>query len=217
MARAEEEEAAERRRRAAEAEKLDLAGFHHGDFREVAKIIPDGSVDLIFADPPYDRGSLPLYGELASIGAAKLVEGGSLICYFGQYQLAEVVNLLTPHLRLWWALAVQHTGTSARMREYGVIVRWKPLLWFVKGTRGDKNTFVEDLVESRQEKGEHPWQQSIREAAYYVGKLVPKGGLVFDPFCGGGTTVAACRDLGIRFVTCDTDGESLAIAKNRVA
>src|SRR5262249_15539055 len=103
----------------------------------------------------------------------------------------------------------------ACMTEYGIIVKWKPLLWFVKETRADKNVFVEDAVFSTQEKDVHPWQQSVKEASYYVQKLTPKGGLVFDPFCGGGTTAVACKTLGIRFITCDVDKEAIAGARKR--
>ena len=40
-----------------------------GDARELAKAIPDESVDLIFTDPPYPREFLPLYGWLAETAA----------------------------------------------------------------------------------------------------------------------------------------------------
>ena len=215
--RVKEEKAAARQERIREAEKMGAVdGFVHGDFREVAKTIAPASVDLIFTDPPYDRKTLPLYGDLARIAADKLVDGGSLICYLGQYQIGEVINLITPHLRLWWTLAVIHTGRSARMNEYGVVVKWKPLLWFVKGTRGDKLTFVDDLVVSREEKDSHEWQQSLEEASYYIERLAPAGSMVFDPFCGGGTTAVAAKQLGRRFLTCDLDGDSLALAKARI-
>ena len=215
--RKEAEKKAEKAARAAEGAKLSIDGFRFGDFREIAKQIPDGTVDLIFTDPPYDRKTLPLYGDLAKIAASKLVDGGSLICYLGQFQIDKVINLLTPHLRLWWTLAVVHSGDSARMTEYGVVVKWKPLLWFVKNTRGDKHTFVDDAVFSTQEKSSHDWQQSVVEASYYIEKLTPVGGLVFDPFCGGGTTFAACKSLGRRCITCDIDEKTLNVAKARIA
>lgn len=208
-----------RKARAKELESLEVDGFYHGDFREVAKTIPNGSVDLIFTDPPYDRKTLPLYGELAAIAKKKLIPGGSLICYLGQFQMDKVLELVTPHLRLWWTLAVYYSqGPFARMTEYGVIVKWKPLLWFVNGTRGDKLTYIEDVVDSPiQQKEHHPWQQSMTEATYYIEKLTPKGGMVFDPFCGGGTTAVACAELKRRCITCDIDGEALALAKGRMA
>lgn len=216
-----EEAAKERSRRVAATEKAMKADGDYNvkssDFREVAKSLPDGSVDLIFTDPPYDRKTLPLYGDLAKEASRILCDGGSLICYLGQYQIHEVLDLVSPHLRLWWTLAVQHTGRKARMFEYGVVVHWKPMLWFVKGTRGDKETFVDDLIVSQMEKDNHDWQQSLIEASYYIEKLCPKGGLVFDPFCGGGTTAVAAKVLKRRWITCDTDEASVVLARQRIA
>jgi ParB-like chromosome segregation protein Spo0J len=210
---------AKRQEAAREAAKLELPGdlgVRHGDFREVVKDLADDSVDLVFTDPPYHREYLPLYGELAREAARFLKPGGSLVCYLGQYQIHEVCALVTPHLRLWWTLCCLHTGQSARMTEYGVVVKWKPMLWFVKGTRGDKETMVEDLVSSRQEKDVHDWQQGLAEAAYYVDKLTPPGGFVFDPFCGGGTTAVAAKRTGRRWLTCDTDGACVPLARRRI-
>jgi hypothetical protein len=152
-------------------------------FRDVAKSLPDSSVDLIFTDPPYGRESVPLYHDLGAIAARVLQPGGSLVTYLGQSSLPDVVNALTPHLRYWWTMSVIHTGALNRMREYGVVNRCKLLLWFVKGTRGDKQTFIEDCTLSAREKDHHDWQQSIIEAGYCIEKLTPKNGLVFDPFC----------------------------------
>jgi hypothetical protein len=203
--------------RAAAGAALHVEGFHLGDFREVAKQIPDGSVDLIWADPPYDRASLSLYGDLARIAAAKLVPGGSLVCYVGTYLVPDVLDLVRPLLRYWWTLYVLHTGQKARMTEYGIRVTVKQLLWFVRGSRGDKETFLDDSVLSTMEKADHDWQQSLEESRYYVGKLVPRNGLVFDPFLGSGTTALACKQLGVRFVGCDVDQQALNLAKARCA
>jgi ParB-like chromosome segregation protein Spo0J len=210
-----QQKAAAMAKRVQEAAHLEVEGFHFGDFREVAKMIPDGSVELIFCDPPYDRKSLPLFGELAKVAAAKLCRGGSLLCYASRPILYETLALMTPHLRLWWTLAVIHTGQLDRMTELGIVVNWKPIFWFVRETRADRKIFVDDAVYSSREKCTHEWQQSLVEARYYIEKLSPKGGLIFDPFCGGGTTAVACKELGRRCITCDIDGKALAVAKGR--
>lgn len=212
----EAEQAARLKEIAEELGDEDDRGVWLGDFRELEGQIDSGKVDLIFTDPPYDRKTLPLYEDLARIGNRVLCEGGSLICYLGQFQIGEVLDLMRPHLRFWWICAVEHTGQLARMREYGVVVHWKPLLWFVKGTRGDKQTFVNDLVISNREKTDHVWQQSVIEASYYIEKLTPKGGLVFDPFCGGATTAVAAKRLGRRCITCDTDDKAVLTARKRL-
>lgn len=50
-------------------------GIHRGDFRELAHMIPDDSVELVFTDPPYDEDSVELY-EAAAKEAACLVREG---------------------------------------------------------------------------------------------------------------------------------------------
>ncbi len=211
--------AAERKQRSAEAARRLPGGkmfnVHHGDFREW-KLPGDDSVSLVFADPPYDRKSLGLYGDLAKNAARTLQPGGSLICYAGQYLLQDILPLMTPHLRFWWMSACIHTGQLARMREYGIVVHWKPLLWFVKDTRGDKDTFIEDAVSGDREKDAHPWQQAVVEAEHFIDKLTKPGDLVFDPFCGGGTTAVAAKRLKRNWLTCDVDKESVVLARQRI-
>ena len=187
-----------------------------GSFRDVVKAVADESVALVFTDPPYDRKSLPMYADVAKEAARILKPGGSLICYLGQFQIHEVCQLVTPHLRLWWTLACIHSGQSARMTEYGIVVKWKPMLWFVKGTRGEKTTWVDDAVVSQQEKGTHDWQQSVVEASYYIERLTNPGDLVFDPFCGGGTTAIACKSIGRQWLTCDIDQDAVHLARQRI-
>jgi ParB-like chromosome segregation protein Spo0J len=187
-----------------------------GDFRDHADDIDDESVSLIFTDPPYDRKSLDLYGDLAEFGAAKLQSGGSLLCYAGHYLLADILPRMTAHLRLWWVCCCRHTGKSARMTEYGIVVGWKPILWFVKETRGDKDTFVDDIVVSEMEKGTHAWQQGLVDAEYYIEKLSRPGDLVVDPFCGGGTTAVAAKRLDRRWRTFEIKETAAVKARKRI-
>lgn len=205
----------EKAERAAKGAKLESEGFIVGDFREVAKSIPDETVDVLFTDPPYHREHLELYAGAAEVAARVLKDGGSLLCYCGQYLVPQIIEAMSPHLRFWWICAVQHGGKKARMNEYGIVVNWKPVLWFVKGTRGDKRTFIDDMVMGQREKDTHDWQQSVLEANHFIGKLCPESGVVFDPFCGGGTTAISCRSLNRKFITCDIDERTLNIAKER--
>ena len=68
-------------------------------------------------------------------------------------------------------------------------------MWFVKETRRDPQTFVNDLMDSKQEKDFDPWQQSVIEAEYYIDKLTLRKEVVFDPFAGSGTTLVAAKKL----------------------
>lgn len=192
-------------------------GVVTGDFREVGVQVPDGAVDLIFTDPPYDRDSVDLYDGLASFAARVLKPGGSCIAYFGQHTLPEVVDAMRQHLRFWWTLAVIHTGQTKHLTGVKVIVTWKPLLWFVKETGNITRDLVMDSIRSEREKDAHDWQQGLPEALYYIEKLAPESGLVVDPFCGGGTTCLAAKQLGRRYLAFEKDETVAARARGRLA
>ena len=209
--------AVEKKKEAAAAGFLDGDIVRLGDFRTILPSIPDGCVDLIFTDPPYDKETVPLYEDMAREAARILRPGGSLICYLGQYATADVCELVSRHLQFYWTLCCYHEGPGQAMAMRGIRAKWKPMLWFVKGTgRFDTAAMVEDLVVSHKEKSAHPWQQSVVEASYYIERLTPQGGLVVDPFCGGGTTALAAKQSGRKCITCELDAEYAAIATKRI-
>jgi DNA modification methylase len=103
------------------------------------------------------------------------------------------------------------------LTEYGVIARFKPMLWFVKGTRSDKHTFVENVVAGPREKDYHEWQQAESDAAYFIEKLSPTDGLVVDFFAGGGTTIVVARQLGRNAIGYENNPKHHAAACKRIA
>lgn len=188
-----------------------------GDFRDHASKVADGTVSLIFTDPPYDKQATKMLPDLAAFAAAKLAEGGSLICYVGHCQLPAALTAFSSRLRYWWTIACIHSGNHSVIREYGIRAGWKPVLWFVKGTRHDNAVFVSDAMSGGEEKTHHDWQQSEAEAAYWIEKLTTPDGLVCDPFLGGGTTAAAAKALGRQWVGFEVDPNTAAIAAGRVS
>lgn len=200
-----------------DAKPVDCENIIVGDFRDFAIRIPDDSVDLVFTDPPYDRDSISLYDAAAKEASRILKPGGSFIAYGGQYLLPEILAGCGRHLRLWWVNACLHGGQLARMTEYGIVVHWKPMVWFVKGSRGDKETFVDDAIGGDREKQWHPWQQSEKQAAYYIEKLTHADGLVVDFFLGGGTTAIAAESLRRRWIGFEKDVTHAANSADRVA
>ena len=209
--------AVEKKKEAAAAGVIDGDIVRLGDFRTILPSIPDGCVDLIFTDPPYDKETVPLYEDMAREAARILRPGGSLICYLGQYATADVCRLMGNHLKFFWPLCCYHEGPGQVMAFWGIRVKWKPMLWFVNGgNRFDTSAVIEDLIVSTKEKSSHPWQQSVTEARYYIEKLTPDGGLIVDPFCGGGTTAVAAKQSGRKWITCELDPEYAAIATQRI-
>lgn len=210
-------EAVEARRQAAAAIAAIDQRILIGDFRAHQNAILDASLSLIFTDPPYDRKASEMLPDLALFASQKLLPGGSLLCYAGQTQLPAAMAAFSQHLRYWWIIAVIYeTGKFTAMHEYGINACWKPILWFVKGTRAGSIDFVDDIVSGGREKDAHIWQQAESEAVYWIGKLCPPDGVVCDPFLGGGTTAVAASKLNRHWIAMEISEESAKIASGRL-
>lgn len=179
--------------------------------------IADESVDLVFTDPPYDKDSAKLYGKAARVAARILKPGGSFVAYSGQKYLPDVYGWINqPALRYWWTFADLHAGGNQMLQKLGVRCGWKPIVWYVKGTRGDVSEVLLDIVTGAREKDHHDWQQAEAEAAYFIEKLTFPGGLVVDFFLGGGTTKIAADNLGRRFIGFEIDPATAERAAKRI-
>jgi 16S rRNA G966 N2-methylase RsmD len=182
-----------------------------GDFRKVMDDVPDGSVDLIFTDPPYDKESILLYGVLAKLAARVLAPGGSLVCYAGHHAQFDMVLLMSHYIPFRWPLVVRHSGGQRRMHGYRVRVGYKPLLWFVHGQYHGE--YIQDLLDSKPgDKVKHEWAQGCWEAEYLIERLCPPGGLVLDPMAGSGTTLKVAKALGRRFLGVEIDPDRARVA-----
>ncbi len=73
-----------------------------GNAKDLIRGIPDGSVDLIFTDPPYAKDYLHLYAWLAEVSVRVLKPDGFLFVYCGGYSKAAVMELLNAHLEFFW-------------------------------------------------------------------------------------------------------------------
>ena len=109
------------------------------------------------------------------------------------------------------------------------------LIWAGKG-KGARHTFNYDLINSRdpssqvssiwriappsrREKlhGRHPTQKPLRLVRRALVACTREGDLVFDPFCGSGTTAVAAKELDRSFVGAELEAEYAELAARRVA
>jgi len=194
-------------------------GIHHGDFRDLAPtVLPDNSVQLVLTDPPYDEAAVPLFEAAAREAARVLRPGGSFIAYTGHKHLAAVLTACGQHLTYWWLFALVHDGPVALLQKLGIRCHWKPIIWFVKGTRGDVAAIIPDLVQGGgREKDQHPWQQAEAEAATLIERLTHPGDLVVDFMAGGGTIPAAAKRLDRRIVAFELQADNVEKITRRIA
>jgi len=192
---------------------LDL---RHCDFRDLD--LPEGSLDVIIADPPYSREYLDLYADLGHFAASALKSGGLLVCMSGQSYLPEVYERLGRELSYIWTVAyLTPGGQSSQMWTRRVNTFWKPVLIFSNGEyTADWFGDVSKSAVNDNDKRHHRWGQSESGVRDLVERFSRPGDLVCDPFLGGGTTALVCSSTNRRFVGCDLDAEAIAATTRRL-
>jgi len=240
-----------------------------GDCIEAMKKLPDASVDLVFADPPYN---LQLGGDLTRPDNSRVdgvddewdkFESFKAYDEFTRRWLAEARRVLKANGAIWVigsyhnifrvGAAVQDTGfwilndviwrksnPMPNFRGTRLTNAHETLIWAAKSQKS-KYTFnyralktANDDLQMRSDwefpictgaeriKGAdgsktHPTQKP--EALLHrvlIGATNP-GDVVLDPFFGSGTTGAAAKYLGRRFIGLERDKAYIAAAKRRIA
>lgn len=71
-------------------------------------------------------------------------------------------------------------------------------------------------VSAEKTHGKHPTQKPLALLQRLVAACTNEGDLIFDPFCGSGTTGVAAVAAGRRFVGCESDDAFVQLAKKRL-
>ena len=72
-------------------------------------------------------------------------------------------------------------------------------------------------IKHKRDRDAHPCQLPEKLMERIIRLTTNRGGLVFDPFCGAGTTAIAARKLGRHFVTTECDAKYVRITKEKLA
>ena len=75
----------------------------------------------------------------------------------------------------------------------------------------------DDVNSSGRDRTLHEWQQNADGFVHLVERLTVPGALVLDPFCGSGTTGAACLQTGRLFIGSDRDAAAIAVSAQRLS
>lgn len=62
----------------------------------------------------------------------------------------------------------------------------------------------------------HPCEKPVELMRFYIANSSNEGDIVFDPFCGTGSTLVAAKELHRRWLGCEIDDEYYKIAIKRV-
>ena len=188
-----------------------------GRFQDVGGKVKDGSVDLIWTDPPWGKDWLLQWAELGWFAERVLKSGGLLVSYAPVAYLDRVLSALgASTLHYIWSLCIANGQQTSRSWGSGAVSCWHPLVVFGKGARRLPGT-VRDLVQGGgAQKEAHAWQEGEAETEYFLSHLAQPGAVVCDPCCGSGTTLAVARHLEFKAIGIDQDPGAIALSMERL-
>ena len=196
---------------------FELDQIYTGDARELAKGIPDGSVDLIFTDPPYLAEYLPLYQWLSKLSFRLLKPGSYLFAYGAGEHMERIFDLMRGHgMKYFWMEPLLHLGGYPRMWHKHLMSGYKPIFVYTKGDPNIK-PWRATVHSDEQDKRWHTWGQGMGTAVKIIDLLTKPSSVVLEPFCGGGSVLAACKILRRHYLAFEIDPKTADIARRRVA
>jgi modification methylase len=241
-----------------------------GDCLEELKKLPDGSVDLVFADPPYN---LQLGGELLRPDNSKVdavdddwdrFDSFEAYDTFTKAWLKECRRVLKEDGALW-VIGSYHNifRVGATLQDLGFWILndvvWRKsnpmpnfkgtrftnahetLIWAAKSRGGRRYTFNYDAMKMANDElqmrsdwtfplctGEerlkdatgakaHPTQKPEALLHRVILASTRPGDVILDPFFGTGTTGAAAKRLGRRFIGVEREAAYVKVARERIA
>jgi DNA modification methylase len=193
----------------------DLDTIVTGDARELAKEIPDESVDLIFTDPVYDR--IDDYRWLAETAARVLKHDNAALVWIATPRLAEVLRVMCPPLDYAWMLYWQKYG-ACYPGKTGICVIAQ-CLWLQKGSSKTRRKIADWQgagYELSNRNNSHVWSKPEPVLRNWLDAFTLDGAIVFDPFTGGGTVPAVCKMLGRHYLAFEIDPDTAENARQRV-
>jgi hypothetical protein len=189
--------------------KDELVEVRLGDFVEIAKDIPDGSVDIIITDPPYPQEFIGCWSQLSEVAARILKPHGLCIAYSGKLHLDQCMARMGEHLSFYWQIVFMQT-VMPTIHPRKVNTKYKPILVFQNVPDGEKvqahdRYFIDVIEGERVEKDSHEWQQSADGVEKLMDIFTNVNDLIFEPFSGGGTTALVARQMNRRCIACEID------------
>lgn len=177
------------------------------------KTLPDKSVDGIFTDPPWGKGPaikgqenwLELIDEMTAEAGRVLKPNGKCLIWIGMRMLADMIK--ASNLEYRWTVFC-HYVPSKYLAGFESIM--DPIVLFQRPgaklpMRPKKIRQIYQHVSEGGPDTLHPCARPFSTVKDILRDWFDEGDYVIDPFAGSDTTGVACKQLGLKYDTCEVD------------
>ena len=210
----------------------------NADCLELMKEMPDNSIDLVVADPPYlqdSHGGGGAFGVrmrdyhkgVDSLGMGfedivltkikRIMKKINIYCFCSKNQLLQILSFFKDYN--YDVLTYHKTNPCPTCNnkylsdtEYIIYVREKGVKLY--GTYETKKKYF--IQENGKSEFEHPTVKPKNIIKTLIDNSSRENDLIFDPFMGSGTTARACIDLNRRFYGAEISKEYCSIWEDRI-
>jgi hypothetical protein len=188
-----------------------------GDARELAKRIPNESVDLIFTDPVYDQ--IDDYRWLAETAVRVLKPNSACLAWCSKVKLSEGAcynAMLAGGLTYQTTLFYTVIAKTVRPAFHIGIMSWTtPCLVFAKGIYKCDPFLVDTWIDTDGPQSRFNWQKNTPVSIKWLEAFNRERGIVWDPFTGSGSFLAACIALDMPFIASEINPVTAELARAR--
>lgn len=192
---------------------------------EFMKSLPDQSVDGIFTDPPWGRGS-DIVGQdiwknllisLDNEAIRVLRRGGRCLIWMGMGMLGDTIKCFN-NLEYKWTIFCNYIPPRYIAGFESLL---DPIILFQKP--GEKYPFrktgklrqIYEKVSSGQKDTHHPCARPFITVKQILRDWFDEGEYVIDPFAGSDTVGVACRELNLKYDTSEIDPKIYMFGQKR--
>lgn len=184
---------------------------NYADARDLAKRIPDESIDLIFTDPVYQN--IDDYRWLEETSTRILKPDGNALAFVNAKWWPFVFDVAPTKLPP--LVCVQTSGPSPMNGR--VIAKSYYLLWWGSGQLvGYMPDGYVGTVWSKAYSHNHKWTKNPKYLKTTLLAFTIDNAVILDPFTGGGSIPVVCKMLSRNHIAFEIDPETAELARERV-
>jgi len=190
--------------------------IYHGDCLALLPELPSGSVDAVVCDPPYGLGDL-LHRPGRGANSWQVHFSTGRPEWDTAVDVAAIVELFNAIPIIVWGGHLFGLPKSRGWLVWDKVSRgWTSGECELAWTNLDQPVRAFDYArcELANEGKQHPTQKPLPLMVWCL-SFLPEGVIVFDPFCGSGTTAVACIKTGRKCIGMEISEQYAEIAARR--